>query len=43
MIMSMMLERGVDAAFAVETLKAEPSDMWYPYPKQLRTANVVTE
>ncbi|MEM6895793.1 MAG: hypothetical protein AAF576_00335 [Pseudomonadota bacterium] len=42
-IMSFMIRRGVDAAFAVETFNAGSDDMWAPYRQDLLAAGVLTE
>ena len=36
------IERGVDAGFAIKTMKAASDDMWYPRRKELRAAGVIT-
>lgn len=38
-----MLERGVDPAFAIETLKVKSDEDWYPRRKELLEASVLTE
>lgn len=35
-----MLERGVSASFAIQTLRADSDDMWYPRRKTLVAAGV---
>ena len=37
------VERGVDAAFAIKTMKATSDDMWYPRRKELEAAGVIVE
>ncbi len=41
--MKYMLERGVQANFIIETLRADNEGMWYPRRKQLKEAGVITE
>lgn len=36
------VERGVDAGFAIKTMKATSDDMWYPRRKELEAAGVIT-
>ncbi len=36
-----MLERGVDAEFAIKALDAEPDDMWHPRRAELEEAGVI--
>ena len=36
-----LIERGVDAGFAIKTMQATSSDMWYPRRKQLLEAGVI--
>ena len=36
-------ERGVDAGFAIKTMKATSDDMWYPRRKELEAAGVIVE
>ncbi|MEK0162432.1 ATP-dependent Clp protease proteolytic subunit [Phaeobacter sp. JH18-32] len=38
-----MMQRGVDPAFAIETLKTEPEDVWYPTRLRLMAAGVLRE
>ena len=38
-----MTKRGVDADFAIETLKTRPHDMWFPYRIRQLAAGVLTE
>ena len=38
-----LLERGVEASFAIQTLKANPDGMWYPRRRQLREGRILTE
>ena len=38
-----MLSRGVDPAFAIETIRDPQSDMWRPYRSELLKAGVLTE
>ena len=38
-----MVRRGVDPLFAIETLKAPPDGMWYPYRIRLIGAGVLTQ
>ncbi|EBA18242.1 hypothetical protein RSK20926_11004 [Roseobacter sp. SK209-2-6] len=38
-----MLSRGVDAAFAIRTMQAEPSEEWYPSRLELIAAGVLRE
>ena len=35
------VERGVDAGFAIKTMKATSDDMWYPRRKELEAAGVI--
>jgi hypothetical protein len=35
------VERGVDAGFAIKTMKATADDMWYPRRKELEAAGVI--
>ena len=37
------VERGVDAGFAIKTMKATSDDMWYPRRKELEAAGVIVE
>ena len=37
------VERGVDAGFAIKTMKATSDDMWYPRRKELEAARVIVE
>ena len=37
------VERGVDAGFAIKTMKATSDDMWYPRRKELVSAGVIVE
>ena len=37
------VERGVDAGFAIKTMKATSDDMWYPRRKELVLAGVIVE
>ena len=37
------VERGVDAGFAIKTMKATSDDMWYPRRKELEAAAVIVE
>ena len=37
------VERQVDAAFAIKTMKATSDDMWYPRRKELISAGVIVE
>ena len=37
------VERGVDAGFAIKTMKATSDDMWYPRRKELIAAGVITK
>ena len=37
------VERGVDAGFAIKTMKATSDDMWYPRRKELGAAGVIVE
>ncbi|MBL6785619.1 MAG: hypothetical protein ISQ32_04880 [Rickettsiales bacterium] len=41
--LKLLLERGVDADFAIRTLSTESDGMWYPRRKELIEANVITE
>lgn len=41
--LTFMIERGVTAAFSIETLRADSSDMWYPYRIRLIAGGVLTE
>ncbi|MEP2715501.1 hypothetical protein [Pseudophaeobacter sp.] len=38
-----MISRGVEAGFAVESMKAESSEIWYPTQEELATAGVLRE
>ena len=38
-----LLERGVNAQFAIRTLKASSDSMWYPRRVELEAAGVLTE
>ena len=38
-----LLERGVNAQFAIRTLKASSDNMWYPRRAELEAAGVLTE
>lgn len=38
-----MISRGVDAAFAIKTMQAEPSEEWYPTRLELIAAGVLRE
>ncbi|AUQ75478.1 ATP-dependent Clp protease proteolytic subunit [Phaeobacter piscinae] len=38
-----MMQRGVDPAFAIETLKTNPEDVWYPTRLRLMAAGVLRE
>jgi len=38
-----MLERGVSASFAIQTLRADSNDMWYPRRKALVAAGVLNQ
>lgn len=38
-----IIERGVDPAFAVETIRNPQSEMWRPYRRELLAAGVLTE
>lgn len=42
-LLTYMVRRGVDGAFAIETLKTPSGDIWHPYRARLRAANVLTE
>ena len=37
------VERGVDARFAIKTMRATSNDMWYPRRKELEAAGVIFE
>jgi hypothetical protein len=37
------VERQVDAAFAIKTMKATSDDMWYPRRKELISAGVIVQ
>ena len=37
------VERGVDAGFAIKTMKATSDDMWYPRRKELEAAGVIVK
>ncbi len=37
------VERGVDARFAIKTMRATSDDMWYPRRKELEAAGVIVE
>lgn len=37
------VERGVDAGFAIKTMKATSDDMWYPRRRELEAAGVIVE
>ena len=37
------VERGIDAGFAIKTMKATSDDMWYPRRKELEAAGVIVE
>ena len=37
------VERGVNAGFAIKTMKATSDDMWYPRRKELEAAGVIVE
>jgi hypothetical protein len=37
------VERGVDARFAIKTMRATSDDMWYPRRKELEAAGVIFE
>ena len=37
------VERGVDAGFAIKTMKATSDDMWYPRRKELEAGRVIVE
>ncbi len=39
--MEYLIERGVDALFAIKTMKADNKDMWYPRRKELEDAGVL--
>lgn len=41
--LNFMTDRGVSASFAIETLRTESADMWYPYRLRLIAAGVLTE
>ena len=41
--LSFMVERGVAPGFAIETLRADSADMWYPYRLRLLAAGVLTQ
>lgn len=38
-----MVDRGVAPSFAIETLRSDSGDMWYPYRPRLIAAGVLTE
>ena len=38
-----LIERGVDPAFAIKTLRADSDDMWYPRRKEMVAAGIITE
>ena len=38
-----LVERGVDAGFAIKTMQATSDDMWYPRRKELEAAGVIVE
>ena len=38
-----LVERGVDAGFAIKTLRANSEEMWYPRRKELEAAGVIVE
>ena len=38
-----LIERGVEPAFAIKTLRADSDDMWYPRRKEMIAAGVITE
>ncbi len=42
-LLAYMVERGVDPAFAIETIRTENSDMWYPSRIRLMGAGVLRE
>ena len=41
--MEYLLERGVDPEFAIKTLRAENTDMWFPRRRELTLAGVVSQ
>lgn len=41
--LTFMTKRGVDPVFAIETLRPDSNDMWYPYRPILLGAGVLTE
>jgi hypothetical protein len=41
--LSYMVQRGVDAQFAIQTIRKPDTSMWYPYRAALLAAGVVTE
>lgn len=38
-----LLERGVDARFAIKTLQSDSDDMWYPRRAELKKAGVISD
>ena len=38
-----LVERGVDAGFAIKTMQATSDEMWYPRRKELEAAGVIVE
>jgi hypothetical protein len=41
--LSYLVERGVEAGFAIETLQVDSGDEWYPSRLQLMAAGVLRE
>ena len=37
------IERGVEPAFAIKTLRADSNEMWYPRRKEMVAAGIITE
>ena len=38
-----LIERGVEPAFAIKTLRADSDDMWYPRRKEMVAAGIITD